>query len=167
MSEGVGSACLELQNAYKLDVNVLLYCIWVGASRRGVLNASQIETVTQSVEIWHRDVVQGLRSVRTLMKEMVVYRDRTLTESVRQRIQKVEIDCEHVEQLILAETLKLEPDATRPRQVCLSDAVSNVGGYFRTFAAVSDNDRENLVHIVSAAFPELAAEEYAIAFEEL
>ena len=63
MSEGVGAACLELQDAHELDVNILLFCIWVGASGRGSLTTDQMSTVTGAVADWHHEVVRALRTV--------------------------------------------------------------------------------------------------------
>jgi len=165
MTEGVGPACLELQNAHDLDVNVLLFCLWVGTSQRGLLTTFQMKTLTDAVDIWHKDIVRGLRTVRTGMKYNSFYEDVALTESVRQRIQKAEIDCEHIEQLILAATLDLKPDKTRCDKLCLKDALSNMGLYFKTFTNITEKDRQNIVCIVRAAFPGLAGDIYPLSFE--
>ena len=37
MQDKVGAACIDLQERYQLDVNVLLFCLWFGASDRGRL----------------------------------------------------------------------------------------------------------------------------------
>ena len=95
MSEGVGPACLELQDAHELDVNVLLFCMWLGASGRGTLDAAEMTTALEAVEAWHHDVVRGLRAVRVRMKGGMPPAPDKLSESIRQRIQKAEIDCEH------------------------------------------------------------------------
>lgn len=154
MSEGVGAACLELQDAHELDVNVLLFCIWVGASGRGALSQDQMSTVTGAVKVWHHDVVRALRGVRTLMKGGVGSSPPELTESLRQRIQKAEIDCEHAEQLMLAGSVDLTADDSRSPERRLADAISNIGTYFNTFGEASDTDRGNLSHILGVAFPE-------------
>ena len=67
-SNGVGAACLELQDAHELDVNVLLFCLWCGASGRGALTADEMKIATDAVHAWHHDIVRALRAVRTLMK---------------------------------------------------------------------------------------------------
>jgi len=165
MTEGVGSACLELQNAHDLDVNVLLFCLWVGASQRGVLTTFQMKTLTNTVDIWHKDIVRGLRAVRTSMKYSSFYEDGALTESVRQRIQKAEIDCEHIEQLILAAALNLKSDNKRCDKVCLKDALSNMGLYLKTFTNITEKDRQNIVYIAQVAFPGLVGDIYPLLLE--
>ena len=155
MSEGVGAACLELQDAHELDVNILLFCMWVGASGRGALTADQMFAVTGAVEEWHHDVVRALRAVRVRMKGGVGDSPAELTESLRQRIQKAEIDCEHTEQLMLAASVDLGVDNERASADRLVDAISNISAYFDTFGAVSGNDRKNLGFILKIAFPDI------------
>ena len=156
MSDGVGAACLELQDAHELDVNILLYCMWVGASGRGALSAEQMAAVTDAVKTWHHEVVRALRAVRTRMKGGVGNAPQDLSESLRQRIQKAEIDCEHTEQLMLAAAVNLRPDDDRSPEQRVADAVSGISAYFDTFGAVSEADRANLELILSRAFPDLS-----------
>ncbi|MEE2661772.1 MAG: TIGR02444 family protein [Pseudomonadota bacterium] len=165
MTKGVAQACLELQDTHDIDVNVLLFCLWAGASRQGTLTTSQMKIITDSVDIWHKDIVRGLRAVRTGMKDSRFYEDDALTESVRQRIQKTEIDCEHIEQLILAGALDLKTDRKRSDKLRLQDALSNMGIYLRTFTDISEKDRENVVYIAGAAFPSFVGDIYPISLE--
>lgn len=164
MSDGVGAACLELQDAHELDVNILLFCMWLGASGRGVLTAAEMKTVTGAVHTWHHDVVRSLRAVRTLMKGGMEPAPADLTESLRRRIQKAEIDCEHTEQLMLAGSIETSADEARPEGARLADAVSNISEYFQSFGGtVSDEDRGNLATMLGVAFPGQAADAVAAA----
>ena len=156
MSEGVGPACLELQDAHELDVNVLLFCMWLGASGRGTLDAAEMTTALGAVEAWHHDVVRGLRAVRVRMKGGMPPAPDELSESLRQRIQKAEIDCEHTEQLMLAGTIDRDADEWRAADARLADAVANVATYFSAIAGVAkDADRSNLAHMLGFAFTDL------------
>ena len=162
MSDGVGAACLELQDAHELDVNILLFCMWLGASGRGALTTTEMKTVTDAVHHWHHDVVRVLRSVRTLMKGGMEPAPADLSESLRQRIQKTEIDCEHTEQLMLAASIETTVDDTRPDEARLADAVSNISVYFQSFgAAVSGRDRINFGVVLGFAFRDRTPESIA------
>tara|TARA_R110002110_G_scaffold7770_5_gene39278 strand:- start:1318 stop:1893 length:576 start_codon:yes stop_codon:yes gene_type:complete len=153
MSEGVGAACLDLQEAHELDVNVLLFCIWLGASGRGSLSPAEMKTVTGAVREWHHEVVRELRAVRVRMKGGMPPAPAGLSESLRQRIQKTEIDCEHTEQLMLAAAIDREPDDSRAGDLRLADAVANIAIYFAGFgAAATDADRSNVAHMLAVAF---------------
>ena len=145
MSEGVGVACLELQDAHELDVNVLLFCMWLGASGRGPLSAAEMKTVTGAVQEWHHDVVR--------MKGGMSPAPADLSESLRQRIQKVEIDCEHTEQLMLAGAIDRQADDSRTHVIRLADAVANVARYFVAFGGeATDADRSHVAHMLGVAF---------------
>ncbi len=152
-SEGVGAACLALQEAHEIDVNVLLYCSWLGASGRGVLTHAEMEAALATVADWHEEVVRSLRAVRTRMKRGLANAPAELAESLRQRIQKAEIDCEHTEQLMLAAAVDRTADSSLEENRRIGDAAANIGLYFTNFGrVVTDVDRANLGVILGAAF---------------
>jgi len=168
MSDGVGAACLELQDAHELDVNVLLFCLWCGASGRGALTADEMKTVTDTVHAWHHDIVRALRAVRTLMKGGMAPAPADLAESLRQRIQKTEIDCEHTEQLMLAAAIETKVDDTRTGDGRLADAVSNVSRYFQSFGAkASAQDRQNIAVMLRVAFRDLGPDDVTAACDRI
>ena len=109
-SEGVPEACLVLQERYGIDVNVLLYCCWLGASGRGTLDDGEIAAVRGAVEHWHRDVVRAVRAVRQRLKGGFGGAPVDLSEPIRRRIAKIEVDLEHVEQLMLAGSVVRDAD---------------------------------------------------------
>jgi hypothetical protein len=76
-----------------------------------------------------------------------------LSESLRQRIQKAEIDCEHTEQLMLAGAIDRQADDSRADVTRLADAVANVAQYFVAFGGdATDADRSNVAHMLGVAF---------------
>ena len=100
--DGVADACIALQEAHGADVNVLLFCAWAGCN--GVrLDRAQVEAACGAVGEWHGEIVRPLRSVRRRLKTAA---DGTapgdLQSALRARVQKIEIDAEHIEQLRLA-----------------------------------------------------------------
>jgi uncharacterized protein (TIGR02444 family) len=64
----VAEACLALQDRHGLDVNLLLLCCWLGASRRGRLTDSEIALAEQRVAAWRSSVLEPLRSLRRHLK---------------------------------------------------------------------------------------------------
>ncbi len=100
--DGVADACITLQEAHGADVNILLFCAWAG--RNGVrLDRAQIEAACAAVEGWHREIVRPLRSVRRRLKSALDGSPPSeLQAALRARVQKIEIDAEHIEQLRLA-----------------------------------------------------------------
>ena len=66
-AEGVAAACLELQDAYQLDVNLILFCFWHG-SAYGKIDQELLQNIIKLSIEWRCGVVQPLRSARSWMK---------------------------------------------------------------------------------------------------
>ena len=93
-AEGVSAECLRLQDTLGVDVNVMLFCVWLGA--RGVqLQRNDIEAAMRAVADWQDHVVQPLRSVRRFTKTK--YHDDDLRTSLKQ----IELRAEQIEQAML------------------------------------------------------------------
>jgi uncharacterized protein (TIGR02444 family) len=92
----VAQECLKLQQALGVDVNLLLFCAWLGA-RSMVLSGAEIETASRIVAAWHENVVRPLRGVRQQIKLL----DRTDFEIFRAKVKSIELEAEQVEQAIL------------------------------------------------------------------
>ena len=154
-SPGVSAACLEVQERLGLDVNVLLFCCWLGASGRGAVPRTTLVRARDSVATWHESVVKHLRSVRRALKDGIASAPPELAQALRAQIQAREIDAEHIEQLMLAASvaaLVVKARATDDERV--DDAVANVGTYVQSLGvAATGADRAALGCIVAAAFP--------------
>ncbi len=167
--DGVGQACLDLQGRHGVDVNVLLFCCWLGASGRGALDGGRMARLVKTVEPWHDGVVRGLRAVRTALKGGLDTAPRDLSDALRARIAATEIDSEHVEHfMMVADTADLTVSEAIAMEQGLSDAVANVGSYFacRGIKATAA-DMAPLATVFAAAFPELGREVVAEVTEKL
>ena len=94
---GVAAECIALQEALGLDVNVLLFCAWLGVSRRVALTAAELEAVTALVRPWHEQVVRPLRQVRLQLKTLLAHH----AEALRTRVKAVELEAEQTEQAMV------------------------------------------------------------------
>jgi uncharacterized protein (TIGR02444 family) len=65
---GVAPACLALQDAHGRDVNLALYCCWLGVSGRGRLDAAGLAKAEAAIAPWRREVVERLRAARRAVK---------------------------------------------------------------------------------------------------
>ena len=93
---GVADECLTLQQQTGLDINVLLFCAWIGV-RGGILSSADIEAAMRNVAHWHDRVVRPLRSVRQEIKKL----GQSELESFRERIKSIELEAEQIEQALL------------------------------------------------------------------
>ena len=151
-AEGVAPACLVLQEAHQLDVNIVLYCCWIGASGRGALDASEAAAMTAAVAEWHGDIVRGVRAVRQRLKGGLAPAPLELSEPLRRHIAEIEVELEHVEQLILAAALDRPADAAATAERRAADAAANIDRYFAIIGRTpSADDRAAIATILGAA----------------
>jgi uncharacterized protein (TIGR02444 family) len=92
--KGVANECLELQELHGVNVNLLLFCAWIG-TQAITLDRSDIEAATQIVAHWDARVVRPLRIARLEMKA-----DPDMA-TVRARVKAMEIEAEQIEQAML------------------------------------------------------------------
>src|SRR5579864_1725328 len=66
---GVAPACLVLQDQFGRDVNLALYCCWLGASGRGRLTREALDAADAAIAPWRRQVIENFRAARRAIKE--------------------------------------------------------------------------------------------------
>lgn len=154
---GVSDACLVLQERDRLDVNLLLFVCWTGASGSGLLNRDDIAQCLKAVGPWHEAVVRPMRGVRRILKGGFEGAPKDLNDQLRREIQAREIDAEHIEQLMLAATIQRVPKDSMPASERLRDACRNALSYLAVLGASADaQEKTNLAIILAAAFPDAA-----------
>ncbi len=92
--EGVAEECLALQERHGVNVNLLLFCAWIG-TQAITLDRNDIEAAAHVIVHWDAMVVRPLRIARREMKadpEMA---------TVRARAKALEIEAEQIEQAML------------------------------------------------------------------
>lgn len=153
--EDVANACLALQERHGVDVNVLLFCVWLGRAGHPPLDAAAVAELTDKVADWHTEIVRELRRIRRLLKEALGPIPENLQKAMRRRVQKIEIEAEHVEQLMLAKGY-----ADRASQAPLAEraetACRNLAAYLAALGVEPDaDDRGHLRPIIAGAFADL------------
>jgi uncharacterized protein (TIGR02444 family) len=128
-AQGVAAACLELQDAYQLDVNLILFCFWHG-SAYGKIDQELLQNVLELSIEWRCGVVQPLRSARAWMK--LNPNPSKQFDSLRERIKADEL---------MAEKFQIE-------QIASLTLAFNTG---RQCVWGSDDIRENIDSLLVAA----------------
>lgn len=101
--DGVSGACLALQERHRVDVNLLLYCCWLGHTGRALDAAGLAHALVLSMP-WAQHVVRPLRGARSWMKNhgdpltQVSTADYT---ALREDIKTVELRAEQLQQQVL------------------------------------------------------------------
>jgi uncharacterized protein (TIGR02444 family) len=88
---------LALQEHLCADINVLLFCAWLGWQRGVMLSENDLVSIGDVVGPWQRSVVSPLRSARQFMRGMP---DAEIIE-LRKRISTEELEAEKIEQTML------------------------------------------------------------------
>jgi len=161
--EGVAEACLDLQERRGCDVNILLFCCWLGASGRPTLSADRLRAILKVSESWQAGIVRPLREVRRLLKDRA-WPDALpeTVDAVRRRVADAELAAEHAEQIKLASLYRPPADRDRPVEKRLRAAVGNLGVYAVCLGVGPDaKDRAAVAALMKGTFPMLAAQEIA------
>lgn len=158
--DGVGAACLHLQEHHGIDVNIMLFCLWLGETGRGVMNSAECAAMTAAVGKWHSEVVKRLRAVRRILKGGFPDVPHDLSENLRGEVQLAEIDSEHLQQLILASSVDR---AVTAGALTVEDragaATANFELYLDTLGVKFEPaDTVHFAHILGQAFPGLTPE---------
>jgi uncharacterized protein (TIGR02444 family) len=95
--DGVAPACIELQDSAGVDVNILLFALFLAAKGRA-LRAADIADLDAALKGWREDVVIPLRGVRRVLKSPEKSVDPVQAAALRERIKAVELEAERLQQ---------------------------------------------------------------------
>ena len=117
---GVAAALLALQDNAGLNVDLVLFAIWLGLSGRGPLDERQADAAQRAVRPIELEVIEPLRAHRRRLKSVI---DDDV-QRLRERIKLLEIEAERVALTRLAALAGpvLQADPER----CLADAEANL-----------------------------------------
>jgi len=120
---GIAAALIELQDSAGLDVNLILFALWLGLSGRGRLDKPRLIAAEQAVAAIRANVVMPLRGLRRRLKSI----DDADIQRLREKIAALEIDAERAAQdrlVVLAGPL-FEGGILE----CVADAEANLALY--------------------------------------
>jgi uncharacterized protein (TIGR02444 family) len=88
----VAPACLALQDGHGVDVIIALYCCWVGASGRGLVDRAALAAAEDAARPWRQQVVEPLRRTRQALKSVAG------AAAFYDRMKAIELDAERAAQ---------------------------------------------------------------------
>jgi uncharacterized protein (TIGR02444 family) len=147
----VQEECLNLQDEYGIDVNLLLFCAFAGAVHGAVLSDQAMKEAADTVRRWHDDVVSPLRAARRALKPVATDGSpiAAAAGNLRSQVKMMELEAERIEQALLERWSAAHFDAW-PRARPAGAVTDNI----RTFFAISaDKPRRPGLpsHLVAAA----------------
>src|SRR6185437_16937471 len=88
----------DLQERRGCDVNILLYCCWLGVSGRPTLTAERLRAILKVSDVWQAEIVRPLRQVRRLLKDKPWHDALPETvDAARRRVADAELAAEHAD----------------------------------------------------------------------
>jgi uncharacterized protein (TIGR02444 family) len=123
---GVAPACLVLQDQFGRDVNVALFCCWLGASGRGLLSRDTLDAADRAVAPWRHQVVEPLRGARRAIKAELADGN----EALYAKAKAIELEAERALQRKLVEQAPpavLELTATQRLEAALGNLALYLG----------------------------------------
>ena len=124
--DGVAPACLALQDGCGVDVNLLLFLLWIALSRRQI-GADDLRALDARLAPWRAGVIGPLRQMRRRLKADAPLLASAPAAAFRERVKAIELESERLQQEAMhamAATL-----ATAPAASPAAAARANVAAY--------------------------------------
>jgi uncharacterized protein (TIGR02444 family) len=93
----VAPACLRLQDEANVDVNLMLFLLFLAENGRAVTR-DDVANLDASIAPWRTEVVEPLRAVRRRLKSGVGEMPVATSEGLRNMVKKIELEAERLEQ---------------------------------------------------------------------
>ena len=127
--KGVSDGLIGLQDNHGIDVNMLLFLMWMAAQGKCVAT-EDVKFVSTTSHAWQRAVVVPIRAVRRLLKENAPLVPAEAAAAFRKKVQAIELEGEQLQLNAMAALVgRLKPAQASPEEA----ARRNV----KTFEAVA------------------------------
>ena len=94
---GVSDACIALQDDCGVDVNLLLFLLWL-ASDRQLLSVDEVKKLDDKVRDWRNLTIIPIRDVRRRLKGAPTLVEPGKQEAFRTKVKAIELDAERQQQ---------------------------------------------------------------------
>ncbi len=153
----VEEVCLRLQGRHGINVNVILYCCWVASSGRGEFRDGELEAALAASASWHDNASHPLRTLRAYLRGDLGAAQRRLADELSRVIAECEVYAEHIEQIILEDSLERLGTGTFDPAEQVRAATENLSAYFGLVDVNPDaEDRAAAATLLKHSFPDAA-----------
>ena len=130
--QGVSENAIVLQDSAGIDVNMILFLMWLSAQKR-TLSAADVKAVGDKSIGWQHSVVVPIRAIRRLLKENAPLVEQEAALAYRKKVQALEIEGEQLQlQAMGAMTLKTS-DAASPEAAARANLAAFQSAAGKTF----------------------------------
>ena len=93
----VAPACLALQDEANVDVNLMLFLLFLAESGRAITH-DDVARLDAGIAPWRSEVVEPLRALRRRLKSGIGDVPAAASEGLRNMVKKIELEAERLEQ---------------------------------------------------------------------
>jgi uncharacterized protein (TIGR02444 family) len=104
----VSEACIVLQDEFGVDVNLLLFLLWLASDDRQ-LSAEEVRMLDDNVRDWRNLTIVPIREVRRKLKGAATLVDPGTQEAFRSKVKTIELEAERLQQEALYAFAKSGP----------------------------------------------------------
>ncbi|HEX4408135.1 MAG TPA: TIGR02444 family protein [Xanthobacteraceae bacterium] len=122
----VSEACIALQDEFGVDVNLLLFLLWLASDDRQ-LSADEVQMLDDNVRDWRNLTIVPIRDTRRKLKGVETLVAPAKQEAFRNKVKAIELDAERLQQEALYEFTKSGPLGTPTSAVKAAQA--NIAAY--------------------------------------
>ncbi len=119
--DGVSEAAIALQDSVGIDVNMILFLMWLSGQGKTLAEAD-MRKLGETSHVWQRSVVVPIRNIRRLLKENAPFVEQETALAYRKKVvQALEIEGEQLElngMADAAKTLSLAQAASSEKAAC-------------------------------------------------
>lgn len=139
----VANACLEMQNSFDADVNLLLFCCWAGDNHKQ-LDDNNISRLIEASQPWQTAILKPLRDARKLMKNNIIAMPASLHAQTITNLGEMELNAEHMAQLSLEKAIDFSSLKTDDAS-CVDMAARNLMAYVQKLETTQVSDITGVV----------------------
>src|ERR1700758_1731733 len=111
---GVAEACIALQDECGVDVNLMLFLLWLAANG-GQLSVDNIKELDQAVHSWRDLTIIPIREIRRKLKAASTLVEAGKQEAFRTKVKAVELEAERLQQEALYARNRSAPRGSEAR----------------------------------------------------
>ena len=134
--QGVSESAIVLQDSAGIDVNMILFLMWLSAQKR-TLSAADVKVVGEKSIGWQHNVVVPIRAIRRLLKENAPLVEQEAALAYRKKVQALEIEGEQLQLQAMGTLLGAMPlktsDATSPEAAAQANLAAFQSAVGKTF----------------------------------
>lgn len=158
MLPDIEKVCLDLQNEFDVNVNILLYCCWIGNKKLSI-NDDDLQMLLDTTQPW-QTIIKPLRDSRKMMKQSLLAMPSEMVDQTLNNINEMVLNTEHMEQLALEKTLNLANVSPCSSQSSIECSLTNLVTYLSSIEKISST--ENLMPQLSELLNAIYQDEEAV-----